>query len=88
MVDKLTKKQNEELQRLADEILDLSVVVVNDYEENPSEISGSVVHVNENSPFLEEIWKGSSWKRVIRDTIDGAVGFISKLKNGNIDDTK
>ena len=50
----LTNKQKEELQKLADEIMNLSAEVVEDYKLTPSEISGSTVQINENSPFLDE----------------------------------
>ena len=67
MSDELTKKQKEELQRLADEIMNLSTEVVEDYEETPSELSGSVTQINENSPFLDERFKDKSWKKVIKN---------------------
>ena len=40
------------LQRLTDEILDLSVEITQDYENNPSKISGSIVRIHEDSDFL------------------------------------
>jgi len=67
MSDKLTKKQKEELQRLTDEIMNLSTEVVEDYEEIPSELSGSVVQINENSPFLDIVFDGNKWKKVIKN---------------------
>ena len=82
--DKLTKKQKEELQRLADEIMNLSTEVVEDYELNPSEISGSVIEINENSPFLDEEFKGDGWKKVIRGSVEEA---ISMIKNKDKDDS-
>ena len=63
--DKLTKKQKEELQRLTEELSDLSIEVVKDYELNPSKISGSTVEVHEDSPFLDERFEGDKWKRVL-----------------------
>ena len=65
--DELTKKQKEELQRLTDEIMGLAVEVVDDYESNLSEISGSTVEIHEDSPFLDERFEGYKWKRVLRD---------------------
>ena len=65
--DKLTKKQKEELQRLTDEISELAIEVIDDYESNLSEISGSVVEIHEDSPFLDEGFEGNKWKRVLRD---------------------
>ena len=82
--DKLTKKQKEELQRLADEIMNLSTEVVEDYKLNPSEISGSVIEINENSPFLDGEFKGSGWKKVIRGSVEEA---ISMIKNKDKDDS-
>ena len=67
MSNKLTKKQKEELQKLTEELMNLSTEVIEDYELNPSEISGSLVQINEDSPFLDGIFKGESWKRVIKN---------------------
>ena len=67
MSDELTKKQTEELQRLTDEIMNLSTEVVEDYEEMPSELSGSVVQINENSSFLDIVFDGNKWKKVIKN---------------------
>ena len=50
----LTKEQKEELKRLADEIMNLATEVVDDYEKNPSEMSGSVTEVHMDSPILED----------------------------------
>ena len=81
MNDKLTKKQKEQLQKITDEMMDDVKNVVSDYKENPSEISGSIVQVNENSPFLKEQFKGDSWKKVIQGSVDDAIEHI-KLSNG------
>ena len=81
---KLTKKQKEELQRLANEIMNLSAEVVEDYKLTPSEISGSTVQVNENSPFLDEEFKGEGWKKVIRGSVEEAISMIkSKDKDAS-----
>ena len=85
MFDKLTKKQKEELQKLADEIMNLSAEVVEDYKLTPSEISGSTVQVNENSPFLDGEFKGEGWKKVIRGSVEEA---ISMIKNKDKDASK
>ena len=76
MSNKLTKKQKEELQKLADEIMNLSAEVVEDYKLTPSEISGSVVEINENSPFLDKEFKGEGWKKVIRGSVEEAISMI------------
>ena len=73
---KASKKQQElmekELKKLADDILDEAKKVKNDYIKNPSDISGSVVSIHENSPFLdtdendELKYSGSRWRHVIK----------------------
>ena len=69
----LTDKQKEELQKLADEVLKEAKLVKEDYEDNPSDISGSMVNIHENSPFLdaddnaEPLFSGSRWTRVIKN---------------------
>ena len=68
----LTDEQKEELQKLANEVLNEAKLVVDDYDNNPSDISGSLVSVHENSPFLDSIddveptYSGSRWLKVIK----------------------
>ena len=50
----LTKKQQEELQKLADEMSREAKSVRLDYKDNPSVESGSRVYIHQNSPFLKE----------------------------------
>ena len=63
------KKQLEQLKK---EILDEAKKVVDNYVDNPSDISGSVVNIHENSPFLdaneddEPIHSGSRWTKLIK----------------------
>ena len=73
MSDDLTKEQKEELEKLQKEIIDEAKKVVEDYVDNPTDISGSTVSIHQNSPFLdsdkdgEPMWSGSRWTRVIRN---------------------
>ena len=67
------KEFNEkELERLKKEILDEAKKVVENYVDNPSDISGSVVNIHQNSPFLdtddndEPAFSGSRWTKVIK----------------------
>ena len=66
------QKQKKELEKLQKEILDEAKKVVEDYVDNPSEISGSVVNIHQNSPFLdidendEPAFSGSRWKHIIK----------------------
>ena len=61
-----------ELERLKKEILEEAKKVVNDYVDNPSDISGSVVNIHHNSPYLdsddngEPLYSGSRWTKIIR----------------------
>ncbi len=72
MSDDLTKEQKEELEKLQKEIIDEAKKVVEDYVDNPSEISGSTLNIHQNSPFLDEdeegepLFSGSRWKHVIK----------------------
>ena len=61
-----------ELEKLKKEILDEAKKVVENYVDNPSDMSGSVVNIHENSPFLdtdeedEPLFSGSRWTKVIK----------------------
>jgi hypothetical protein len=50
----LTKQQEIELEQLYKELMKLATEVVLDYEENPSELSGSITEVHMDSPILDE----------------------------------
>jgi len=68
--EEFNKKKLEQLKK---EILDEAKKVVENYVDNPSEISGSTVNIHENSPFLEEndkgepAFSGSRWRHVIKN---------------------
>ena len=53
-MSKLTKEQQKELEILAAEIEAEAIQMKIDYEQHPSEESGSVIVVHENSDILEE----------------------------------
>ena len=50
----LTKEQQKELEILAAEIEAEAIQMKVDYEQNPSEESGSLIYVHENAEFLDE----------------------------------
>ena len=52
---KLTKEQQKELEMMSAEIEAEAIQMVLDYEANPSEESGSVVVIHQDSKFLKEI---------------------------------
>ena len=54
MKKKLTKEQEMELEMLAAEIEAEAIQMKLDYEQNPSEESGSVVVIHQESEFLDE----------------------------------
>ena len=62
-----------ELEKLKKEIMEEAKKVVDNYVENPSDISGSAINIHQNSPFLdsnekgEPMWSGSRWTKVIRN---------------------
>ena len=64
--------QEKELEQLKKEILDEAKKVVNDYVDNPSDISGSTINIHQNSPFLdsdendEPAFSGSRWTKVLK----------------------
>jgi hypothetical protein len=67
------KLEKEELERLKNEILEEAKKVVKDYVDNPSDISGSVVNIHQNSPALdteknsdEPLYSGSRWTKVLK----------------------
>ena len=81
MSKELSKKQKEELQRLIEEINQEAKNIVEDYSQNPSEISGSVVRVHEDSPFMDETFEGEKWKKVIKGGVEEALNIISNKKD-------
>ena len=50
----LTKEQEKELELMSAEIEAEAIQMVLDYEANPSEESGSVVHIHQESPLLDD----------------------------------
>jgi TRAP-type C4-dicarboxylate transport system substrate-binding protein len=78
--NKLTKKEQQELEKLIKEITEDAKHVIEDYEENPSEMSGSSIHIHENSPFMNENYKDNKWKHVIHGTIEDGIAAIKKMK--------
>ena len=61
-----------ELEELKKEIMEEAKKVVDNYVDNPTDISGSVVNIHQNSPFLDEdennepMFSGSRWTKVIK----------------------
>ncbi len=70
----LTKEQEKQLQKMVNDMLDIAANVIEEYEDQEdldlnelSALSGSLTQIHEDSPFLDEIFEGDSWKRVIKN---------------------
>tara|TARA_Y100000361_G_scaffold140667_1_gene145006 strand:+ start:553 stop:732 length:180 start_codon:yes stop_codon:yes gene_type:complete len=50
----LNEEQQKEIEKIIQEITKEAKSVVEDYTNNPSEISGSIVQIHETSPFLDK----------------------------------
>ena len=72
----LNKSQLKKLEKMAKDMLDIAANVVEEYEDldlsELSELSSSMTQINENSPFLDEIFEGDSWKKVITNMQDSS----------------
>tara|TARA_B100000287_G_scaffold35540_1_gene32757 strand:+ start:184 stop:462 length:279 start_codon:yes stop_codon:yes gene_type:complete len=79
----LTKEQMKELDKAMKSITEEAKSVVKDYVENPSEISGSTVHIHQDSPFVDENFREDTWKRVVRSSILEDMKQTSKNKQKN-----
>jgi len=84
-IELLTKEQEKQLQDMVNNMLDIAANVVEEYDDlDLSELqalSGSITQINEHSPFLDEIFKGKSWERVMKN-------IPPMPKNLDDDDTK
>jgi hypothetical protein len=76
----LTKEQQAQLQNMVNDMLDIASNVIEEYKDAAdddniveidfsdfSSLSGSLTQIHEDSPFLDELLKGDSWKRVIKN---------------------
>jgi len=85
----LTNEQEKKLQDMATEMLEIAAGVIDEYKDldlsDLSELSGSlnqITQIHEDSPFLDEIFKGDAWKKVIKN-----IPSMPKT-NPDIDDTE
>ena len=64
----MRKKMEEvkkELDPIIAEITELAKSVAKDFKENPTDISGSTIHIHEDSPYLNENLPDKGWNRVL-----------------------
>tara|TARA_R100000005_G_C4971649_1_gene184402 strand:- start:46 stop:300 length:255 start_codon:yes stop_codon:yes gene_type:complete len=68
----LSKEQQDELQNMINDMLNIASDLSKEYDDldmsELNEMSGSITQINENSPFLDEIFKGDSWKKVMKQS--------------------
>ena len=67
----LSKEQEKQLQDMVNDMLGIAGDLVEEYKEDLPELedlhmlSGSITQIHEGSPFLNEIFEGDAWKRVM-----------------------
>ena len=65
----LSEEQETQLQDMVNGMFDLAATLVDEYDDldlsDLEVLSGSITQIHETSPFLNEIFEGDSWKRVI-----------------------
>ena len=70
-IDLITEEQEKQLQDMVNNMLEIASNVVEEYKNlDLSELSGSlenIIQVHESSPFLDEVFKGEQWKKVIKN---------------------
>ena len=73
-IELLSEDQEKQLQKMVNDMLDVAANVVSDYKDldfsELQQLSGSITQIHEDSPFMDGIFKGDSWKRVIKN-LDG-----------------
>jgi hypothetical protein len=72
----LSKEQQKVLETMAIDLTDIAANMIREYEDldlsdlGLSELSGSlnqITQVHEDSPFLDELLKGDSWKTIVKN---------------------
>ena len=64
--DKMTEEEKEELEKLMKEITEAAKKVVEDYAKNPSDENETDINIDFDSPYLDEVFEGESWKKVVK----------------------
>ena len=67
----LSEEQETQLQDMVNGMFDLAATLVDEYDDldlsDLEVLSGSITQIHETSPFLNEIFEGDSWKKVIKN---------------------
>ena len=64
---KKIEEVKKELDPIIAEITELAKSITEDFKENPTDISGSVIQVHEDSPYVDEKYPDKGWNRVIKN---------------------
>ena len=73
-------KAKVELSSIVDEMTELAKKVKKDFKDNPTEDSGSIIQVHEESPYLDENLPDKGWNRVLKPGIP-LVPTVNKTEN-------
>ena len=63
---KKIEEVKKELEPMIAELTELAKSVAEDFKENPTDISGSTIHIHEDSPYVDERFPDKGWQRVIK----------------------
>ena len=70
-INLITEDQEKQLQDMVTNMLEIASNVVDEYKNldlsDLSELSGSITQIHEDSPFLDELFEGDAWKKVIKN---------------------
>ena len=80
--DKMSKGEIEELEKLMKEITEAAKKVVEEYVENPSDEHETDISIDFDSPYLDEVFEGESWKKIVKPQ------YIENLKKSLKKDKK
>ena len=88
MMETLTDDQQKELEELLSDTVQEAKKVRKDYDDNPSELSGSTIQVHQDSPFVDErVPDDSNWRHVITAPADEVLKNVTehnkKIKQKN-----
>ena len=81
----LSDKQKKELDAAWEEVMREARGVVEDYSKNPSELSGSVIQIHEDSPFIDENVEMEKWGNVIKGNANDMITFGPEKPKKDVD---
>ena len=87
--DLLSDKQKSQLQNIVSKMIKLAADTAEEYKNvdlsQLQALSGSILQIHEDSPFLDETFKGDDWKRVLAH-VPEKPEFIDKEDDTDIED--